>query len=73
MKGREDLWPNMIMLFCLQDYYEYSGDERVIGLMTKYFHYLAGVPEQKFLSGLLADYARRRSALQRLLAVQPHG
>ena len=41
----------MIMLFCLQDYYEYTGDPRVIALMTKYFHYLAGVPEEKFLVG----------------------
>ena len=26
ISGRSDLWPNMIMLFCLQDYYEYTGD-----------------------------------------------
>ena len=37
LQGRKDLWPNMIMLFCLQDYYEYSGDKRVINLMTNYF------------------------------------
>lgn len=49
--GRDDLWPNMIMLFCLQDYYDYSGDERVIELMKKYFDYLAKVPEEKFLVG----------------------
>ncbi len=51
IKGRDDLWPNMIMLFCLQDYYEYSGDQRVIDLMTAYFHYLAGVPDERFLVG----------------------
>lgn len=25
-KGKYDLWPNMIMLCCLQSYYEYTGD-----------------------------------------------
>jgi len=51
LKGRQDLWPNMIMLFCLQDYYEYTGDERVIKLMTAYMKYLTTVPEDKFLVG----------------------
>jgi hypothetical protein len=51
LKGREDLWPNMIMLFCLQDYYDYSGDERVITLMTNYMKYLMTVPEDQFLVG----------------------
>ncbi len=51
LKGRADLWPNMIMLFCLQSYYEHSGDPRVIDLMTRYFHYLAAVPEKDFLVG----------------------
>jgi hypothetical protein len=32
-----DLWPNMIMLWCMQSYYEYSKDNRVIPFMTKYF------------------------------------
>ncbi len=32
--GKPDLWPNMPMLSALQSYYEYSGDERVIRLMT---------------------------------------
>ena len=51
LEGREDLWPNMIMLFCLQDYYEFTGDQRVIALMTKYAKYLAIVPEERFLVG----------------------
>jgi DUF1680 family protein len=49
--GREDLWPNMIMLFCLQDYYEHSGDKRVLQLMTRYFRYLEKLPEERFLVG----------------------
>ncbi|MFH1716882.1 MAG: beta-L-arabinofuranosidase domain-containing protein, partial [Planctomycetota bacterium] len=51
LEGREDLWPNMIMLFCLQDYYEFTGDERVIQLMTRYMKYLETVPEDRFLVG----------------------
>ncbi len=51
LEGREDLWPNMIMLFCLQDYNEYSGDARVIDLMTAYMKYLLAVPEDRFLVG----------------------
>ena len=34
-KGKPDVWPNMIMLNCLQSYYEYTGDKRVIELMRK--------------------------------------
>ncbi len=51
LKGRADLWPNMIMLYCLKDYYEFTEDKRVIPLMTNYFRYLAGVPENQFLVG----------------------
>ncbi len=51
LKGREDLWPNMIMLFCLQDYYEATGDKRVPALMARYFKYLQALPEEQFLVG----------------------
>jgi hypothetical protein len=51
LKGRSDLWPNAIMLFCLQDHYDVSGDQRVIDLMTKYLRYLTTVPEEAFLLG----------------------
>jgi DUF1680 family protein len=51
LKGRDDLWPNMIMLFCLQSYHERTGDPRVLTLMTRYFQYLAAVPEERFLLG----------------------
>lgn len=51
LTGRADLWPNMIMLFNLQNYYEYSGDERVISLMDKYFSYLKKIPDNEFLVG----------------------
>lgn len=47
--GKPDLWGNMIMLWCLQSYYEYSHDSRVIDLMTKYFRWQLQLPDDKFL------------------------
>ncbi len=47
-RGRKDLWPNMIMQFCMQSYYEYSGDARVLDLMTRYCRYLYEIPEDKY-------------------------
>jgi hypothetical protein len=44
-----DFWSNMIVLFTLQNYYEYTGDNRVIDLMTKYFAYELSVPDEDFL------------------------
>ena len=49
-KGKTpDLWPNMIMLWCLQSYYDYSHDARVIPFMTKYFQWELTVPDDQFL------------------------
>ena len=48
-KGVEDFWPKMIMLYCLQSYYEYSADPRVIKLMQNFFRYQLAYPEDKFL------------------------
>jgi hypothetical protein len=44
-----DLWPNMIMLWCMQSYYEYSNDTRVIPFMTKYFEWQSTVPDSILL------------------------
>jgi hypothetical protein len=42
----------MIMLFCLQDYYDFTGDNRVIEMMTRYLRYLnTEVPADKLLNG----------------------
>ncbi|MBI1933022.1 MAG: glycoside hydrolase family 127 protein [Ignavibacteriales bacterium] len=48
----QDFWPNMIMLYCLQSYYEFTNDQRVIELMTKYFKYQFSLPDDKFLSAI---------------------
>lgn len=50
--GKRELWAQMIMLWCLQSYYEYSGDQRVIDLMTNYFKWQLTVPDDQ----LLEDY-----------------
>jgi hypothetical protein len=49
--GKQDFWANMIMLYCLQSYYEYSHDQRVINLMSRYFKYQLTLPDEKFLKG----------------------
>jgi hypothetical protein len=48
-EGKRDLWTNMPMLWCLQSYYEYSKDPRVIQVMTKYFQWQLSIPDDKFL------------------------
>jgi beta-L-arabinofuranosidase (glycosyl hydrolase family 127)/glycosyl hydrolase family 127 (putative beta-L-arabinofuranosidase) len=47
--GNVDLWPNMIMLWCMQSYYEYSHDDRVLPFMTKYFKWQSTLPDDKLL------------------------
>jgi len=36
---RRDWWPKMVMLKVLQQYYNATGDDRVVHLMTNYFRY----------------------------------
>ena len=44
--NRPDWWPKMVMLKVLKQYYEVSGDERVIDLMLNYFrHQLKELPD----------------------------
>lgn len=47
--GKRELWAQMIMLWCLQSYYEYSQDQRVIALMTNYFKWQMTVPDDQLL------------------------
>ncbi len=45
-----DFWSNMVVLFTLQNYYEYTTDERVLSFMKKYFQFELSVPDEDFLS-----------------------
>ena len=48
--GVPDLWPNMIMLWCMQSYYDHSHDPRVLPFMTHYFKWQLGVPDEHLLT-----------------------
>ncbi len=47
--GTPSLWPNMVMLWCLQSYYEYTHDKRVLPFMSKYFQWELKEPDSLFL------------------------
>lgn len=47
-----ELWAQMIMLWALQTYYEYSEDPKVLEAMTNYFKWELTVPDSQFLNGL---------------------
>jgi hypothetical protein len=47
--GKPDLWPNMIALNCLQSFYEFTEDKRVLPFMTKYSRWQLSVPSEDFL------------------------
>ena len=49
VNGSQDFWPNMIALWILQSYYEYTGDKRVVDFMTRYVHFQLTVPDEHFL------------------------
>ena len=63
--GKPDLWGNMIMLWCMQSYYEYSNDQRVIDLMTDYFKWELALPDDIFLK----DYWENNRGGDNLLSV----
>jgi len=49
-RGKQDFWPNMIVLWILQSHYEYTNDQRILDFMSNYCHYLLTVPDDDFLS-----------------------
>lgn len=57
--NRMDWWPKMVMLKVLQQYYNATGDERVITALTKYFKYQLDVLPEKPLD-FLTLWANRR-------------
>jgi DUF1680 family protein len=51
LDGKPDLWPHMLVLNCLQSWYEATGDERVLPFMTRYFKWEHALPEKDLLAG----------------------
>src|ERR1035437_7724954 len=51
LKGKPDLWPHMVMCNVLQSLYEFTGDERVLPFLTKYFKWLNTLPGENFGAG----------------------
>ncbi len=49
-KGCNDYWPNMLVLFTLQNYYEATGDKRIIDFMTRYFEFELQQPDDKIIA-----------------------
>jgi len=47
--GIRDFWPNMVMLFCLESYYDQTRDPRVPELMTRYFAYQLSLPDGQLI------------------------
>lgn len=64
--GYKDLWPNMLALWILQSYYEFTQDARVIDFMTKYFHYQLTIADEQFLE----DYWENSRAGDNLWSVK---
>lgn len=63
--GRRELWANMLALQILQDYYDYSGDERVLKALSAYFRWQLQYDESKFLR----DYWENSRGGDNLLSV----
>ena len=51
LKGTPDLWPHMVMCNVLQSFYEATGDDRVLPLLTKYFKWLNTLPKENLGAG----------------------
>ena len=51
-----DLWPHMVMNDVLISHHEATGDDRVIPMLTKFFAFCNGLPEELFLPRMSWDY-----------------
>ena len=51
LQGKPDLWPHMVMCNVLESFYEFTGDQRVLPFLTKYFEWLNTLPGEDFGAG----------------------
>lgn len=47
--GKPELWAHMLMLWIMQNYYEYTADERVLPFMKRYFEWELAQEDENFL------------------------
>lgn len=50
-RERQDIWPNMCMMYALRTHYETTGDKRVLDLMSRYFRWQSKLPLEQLLPG----------------------
>ena len=65
---RRDWWPKMVMLKVLQQYYDATGDERVITALTKYFKFQLSELKEKPLDNW-SVWGNRRGGDNSLVAL----
>ena len=73
LEGKPDLWPHMVMCNVLQSFYEFTGDERVLPFLTRYFKWLNTQPGEDFGAGYWPRIRFGDNIETHLLALQPHG
>jgi len=49
--GVHDLMPNQNIVWVLRAFHEYTGDERVIDALTRYYKWQSEIPDNKFFAG----------------------
>lgn len=69
-----DLWPHMVMIDALIRHYEYTADQRVISLLSRFFSYCSRIPDESFLAEMDEDYGDWKPRVQRDRAgdMMPH-
>ncbi len=50
-KNAPDLMPHQNMLYAYRAYYDYTGDKRILDLMTRYFHWELTLDDKMFFNG----------------------
>ena len=60
-----DLWPHMVMVEALINYFESSNDERVIPFLSRFYEFCRTLPEDQFIPALSSDYGDWRPGIQR--------
>lgn len=59
-----DLWPHMVMIDALRSYWEVTGDQRVIDLLTAFFRYCREIPEKQFVPPSDREFGNWRAFIQ---------